>query len=103
MQPHNPSRRRLLGGLVAGLFGWLLPKKAPAQPPQAAPHGTARTRVEPHAGTVTSYTYDATGGCLTSSASLSNHGTTTFVYDSRTRLMSITVSPPPRPPSARES
>jgi hypothetical protein len=23
MQPHNPSRRGLLGGILAGLFGWL--------------------------------------------------------------------------------
>lgn len=34
MRPHDPARRRLLGGLLAGLFGWLVPAKAQAIPPQ---------------------------------------------------------------------
>ncbi len=37
MKPHHASRRSLLGGLLAGLFGWLQSEKVIAGQPQPQP------------------------------------------------------------------
>ncbi len=77
MQPHDPSRRRLLGGL----FGWLLPRKAQAK---AAP---SRTQAEPAGGTLISntrsFSYEAKG-------QLTRQSATQFTFDGQTRLTTIT-------------
>ncbi len=62
MESHRPSRRQLLGGLVAGLLSWCLAPKSQAapQPPAQPPMPPA---VGPRSG-VTTYSYDG-GGPLT--------------------------------------
>ena len=37
MQPPTPSRRRVLTGFLAGLFGWLSSEQAVARPVPASP------------------------------------------------------------------
>ena len=92
MNPHNPSRRRLLGGLVAGLFGWLLPSKAqataspsPTQPESAG--GLSRIDAD---GRMTSICYDGKGQSFAySSGQLISQGGTLFSYDGTTGVTTI--------------
>lgn len=68
------------GHLVAGLLGWLLPRKAQAK---AAP---SRTQAEPAGGTLIrnprSFSYDAKG-------QRTRQGATQFTFDGQTRLTTI--------------
>jgi YD repeat-containing protein len=98
MQPRKPSRRGLLGGLLAGLFGWLLPRKAPAQPPQpqAASSGAGSIELNPHIGRITYTTYDANGDPIATSPPLTYQGTTVYTYNAQNERISVTdVGPPP--------
>src|SRR5438067_1800981 len=97
MQPGQPSRRHLLASLLAGLFGWLLPRKAPAQPPlpQPASPGPGHIEVKPYTGTVTCFTYDANGDCIASSPPRVYQGTSVYTYDAQNERTTITYSGPP--------
>jgi hypothetical protein len=91
MEPHHPSRRRLLGGPLAGLFGWLLPIKSEAKPalrPPVPGHDTLPTLV----GYPLAYSYTAPafrGSINVSSGTLSCQGTTHFSYDGSTGRSSL--------------
>jgi hypothetical protein len=41
MEPRKTSRRQLLTGLIAGLFGWRLVRHKPAAPPAVGPQPLA--------------------------------------------------------------
>jgi hypothetical protein len=63
MPPHRPSRRQLLGGLLAALSGWLWPARAQAASPGPKPlPGAAPSPGE--VLRVTTCTYDAAGNCV---------------------------------------
>jgi YD repeat-containing protein len=85
MQSSNPSRRHLLGGILAGLFGWLLPRRGDATSPQAQP-GTHRETILTN---VQTFTYDSQGQPAGSSEQLSRHGTIEFICDGNGRLTTI--------------
>jgi hypothetical protein len=63
MQPHRPSRRPLLLGVLAGRFGWRAAGQAatPATPPGPAPAARQVRRRLVHC---TRLTFDACGNCI---------------------------------------
>ena len=85
MQSSNPSRRRLLGGILAGLFGWLLPRRGDATPPQTRP-GSDRQLFDTN---VQTFIYDSQGHLAGSSGQLSRHGSVEFTYDGQSRLTTV--------------
>jgi hypothetical protein len=91
MKPHNSSRRRLLGGLVAGLFGWLLPRKAPATPRHSSDKG-GYTREERSLSTYSMTSYNQEGKVIQNSGPITREVINTYYFDSQHRLISITQS-----------
>jgi YD repeat-containing protein len=89
MNPHNPSRRRLLGGIAARLFAWLWSGKVNSQEPapQVAPYWIADTL---GGGTITCEAYDLNGDFITSTVPKGCVVCTTFEYDSQKRVIRIT-------------
>jgi YD repeat-containing protein len=85
MQPHNPARRRLLGGIVAGLFGWLSVGKAEARPPQPQPASPSTTE-----GTTTCYVYNGEGNLVSVSGTEPRLFVTRYTYDGPTGRTTIT-------------
>jgi YD repeat-containing protein len=64
MEPHKPSRRELLAGGLAGLFGWFWAGKSSAQvpppPPPPVPLSLPLRPLDP-LSRVTTYIYDSKG------------------------------------------
>jgi YD repeat-containing protein len=89
MQPHNPARRRLLGGIVAGLFGWLASGKSEARPPQPQSAPTSTTQ-ETTWGTTSSYVYDGQGKLVAYSGDIPHQFVTRLTYDAETGRTTIT-------------
>jgi hypothetical protein len=88
MQPHNPASRRLLCGILAGLFGWLATGKGQAQAPlpSVSPQAPVQGTLE---GYTSSISYDGSGKCIASSGQLLCAGVS-FNYDGNGRLTSVT-------------
>jgi YD repeat-containing protein len=86
MPGFNPSRRPLLCGLVAGLFGWLTVPKSAARPASPSPD---RTPALTSLNTITTRTYDA-NGCLLAEYSTHCERVTRVTYDGVSRRTTIT-------------
>ncbi len=84
MHPQNPSRRRLLGGLLAGLFGWLATGKTAARPPAPQPAAAPQWLYSQ------TFSYNANGERTAATGTLSCRGVTRFHYDAQNRLTTIT-------------
>ncbi len=63
MNPWRPSRRNVLGGLFAGLLGWLLGQRS-KPPTQATPAREPAAAVCDRRATLVTSTYDANGNCI---------------------------------------
>jgi hypothetical protein len=86
MTPHNPSRRSLLGGLLAGLVGFFTAHKAAAVsttkpfPPVETPvPNSSPCTWLPGAPNTTTMVYDASSMTLVYNGTLGS--VTTFTYD----------------------
>src|SRR5208337_1067212 len=94
MTPHNPSRRTLLGGLLAGLFGFFTAHKAAAGPtakpvpPSETPLASSSACVWPAGATSpTTMVYDASSMTLVMKQPLGSVVTLTYMQTDNASLM----------------
>jgi hypothetical protein len=88
MQPHNPSRSRLFGGILAGLFGWLTLGKAEAQASLHQPSPEPAIQ-DPQCGYISSGIYNANGDCIAQSGQLLCTGGVSYSYDGLRRMTPV--------------